>query len=193
MADKTLVLDFGRCHWGKCVFCGYGRIHGKTSGLRERLAEFLETLGEGDTIKVFGSGSFFDEKQIPEQDREFFVKQCRQKGVGAVTVESRPEFINKKVLEEFEGIDLTVAIGLESSSDSLRKKLCKGFTRKDYEGAVKWAKKLIEVTPHFPAPWRYLVASLALLGRMGEARAAKDQLLHLQPHENLQLLRSFFA
>ena len=53
-----------------------------------------------------------------------------------------------------------------------------------YEQAADWAKKLTESTPDFPGGWRYLVASLALAGRLEEARAAKDQLLRVSPHDS---------
>ncbi len=59
-----------------------------------------------------------------------------------------------------------------------------------YEQAVEWARKTVEVTPEFPGGWRYLAGSLAFLGRLEEARAAKDQLLRLMPHENLRLVRA---
>jgi TolB-like protein/Flp pilus assembly protein TadD len=59
-----------------------------------------------------------------------------------------------------------------------------------YEQAVKWAKKTTEVSPNFPGGWRYLVASLAHLDRMEEARVAKDQLLRLSPDENLRRMRA---
>jgi Flp pilus assembly protein TadD len=59
-----------------------------------------------------------------------------------------------------------------------------------YEQCVEWARKTIEVTPEFPAAWRYLAGSLALLDRTEEARAAKDQLLRLMPHESLRLVRA---
>jgi adenylate cyclase len=58
-----------------------------------------------------------------------------------------------------------------------------------YEEAIGWAKKTIEATPDFPGG-RYLAASLAQLGRLEQARAAKDQLLQLIPHENLRLVRA---
>ena len=59
-----------------------------------------------------------------------------------------------------------------------------------YEQSVEWAQKTIEVTPEFPGGYRYLAASHAFLGRMNEARAAKDRLLRLMPHENLRLVRA---
>jgi len=62
------------------------------------------------------------------------------------------------------------------------------FGMGDYQAVVAWAEKTIEVAPKSPAAWRYLTASLAHLGRMEEARAAKDQLLRLLPKENLRLV-----
>lgn len=59
-----------------------------------------------------------------------------------------------------------------------------------YEKSAEWARKTIQVTPEFPAPWRYLAASLAHLGRLEEAEAAKDQLLRVMPHESLRLVRA---
>lgn len=59
-----------------------------------------------------------------------------------------------------------------------------------YEQAVAWAKKMIEVTPDFPAAWFYLAISLGNLDRLEEARAAGDQILRMMPHLNLRMLRA---
>jgi adenylate cyclase len=64
------------------------------------------------------------------------------------------------------------------------------FGTGDYESAARWAKKTIEVTPESPAAWRYLAASLAHLGRIEEARAAKDEILRIMPNESLRLVRA---
>lgn len=59
-----------------------------------------------------------------------------------------------------------------------------------YEQTVEWAKKMIEVTPDFPAAWFYLAISLGNLDRLEEARAAGDQILRMMPHLNLRMLRA---
>jgi TolB-like protein/Tfp pilus assembly protein PilF len=64
------------------------------------------------------------------------------------------------------------------------------FGAGNYEKSAEWARKTIEITPEFPAPWRYLTASLAHLGRIEEAEAAKDQLMRVMPHECLRLVRA---
>jgi TolB-like protein/Flp pilus assembly protein TadD len=67
------------------------------------------------------------------------------------------------------------------------------FGTANYEAAVEWAKKTIELTPESPPAWRYLAASLAHLNRMEEARAAKAQLLHIMPYHNLRHVRAAFS
>ena len=62
----------------------------------------------------------------------------------------------------------------------------------NYEQARDWAKRTTEVTPDFMAGWRYLAASLAYLGQLDEARAAKDQLLRVMPNDSLSYLRKSF-
>jgi TolB-like protein/Tfp pilus assembly protein PilF len=59
-----------------------------------------------------------------------------------------------------------------------------------YEQAVEWAKKMIEITPDFPAAWFYLAISLGNLDRLEEARAAGDQILRMMPQMNLGMLRA---
>jgi TolB-like protein/Flp pilus assembly protein TadD len=59
-----------------------------------------------------------------------------------------------------------------------------------YEEAVKAARKMIDAVPDIPIPWRYLIASLVHLGRIDEARAAKDQLLRIVPHQTLRQLEA---
>jgi len=63
------------------------------------------------------------------------------------------------------------------------------FGSGQYEQAAEWARTTTEALPEFPGGWRFLVASLAHLGRMDEAIAAKDQLLRILPHESLGLVR----
>jgi adenylate cyclase len=67
---------------------------------------------------------------------------------------------------------------------------CAEFGAGRYEQAVQWARRTIDVTPAFPAAWLYLTFSLALLDRLVEARAARDELLRVMPNCTLRLLRA---
>jgi tetratricopeptide (TPR) repeat protein len=64
------------------------------------------------------------------------------------------------------------------------------FAAGHYEEAVASARKMIEAVPESPVPLRYLISSLAHLGRMDEARAAKDRLLTVVPGQNLRMLKA---
>jgi hypothetical protein len=135
----VLILNSGRCSHGRCYFCGYGRLRGApptAENVIECFKRFFDQLSD-DEVKVFGSGSFLDEKQVPAEARAYFMRECAKKGVKRITVESRPEFVTPQVLAEFGGFDLTVAMGLESADDRLLKKLNKGYGTLEYSQAAK--------------------------------------------------------
>jgi hypothetical protein len=135
----VLILNFGRCSHGRCFFCGYGRLRGQEPSAGKVIECFRDffTRLDGDEVKVFGSGSFLDERQVPSEARRYFIAECRRLNVAKVTVESRPEFITPSVLREFEGLRLTVAMGLEAADDALLKKLNKGYGTVEYASAAK--------------------------------------------------------
>ncbi len=104
--------------------------------LKKKFDRFFESFS-GDEIKIFGSGSFLDEKQILKEGRKYFIRRCKEAGVKKLTIESRPEFITKEKLDEFGFLELAVAIGLEIANDKILDKLKKGFHLRDFEKAVK--------------------------------------------------------
>jgi len=63
------------------------------------------------------------------------------------------------------------------------------FGAGQYDQAAYWARKMIGASREDPGAWRYLTASLALLGRRDEACAAKDELLRLMPGESIRWIR----
>jgi len=138
-----LILNSGKCAWGKCIFCGYGRIEGMKPGyenLKLIFDNFFNKLFRkkfNQKIKVFGSGSFLDDSQVPQKARRYFIEKCRVYGVEKLTVESRPEFITREKLDEFKGIDLSVAIGLEAADDMVLDMIKKGFHLRDFEAAAE--------------------------------------------------------
>ncbi len=139
MPEKVLVLKSGTCSWAKCCFCGYGRMpgnHPTYANLKKDFDSFFKDVKSGDTIKIFGSGSFLDEKQVPIDSRKYFIDKCLEKEIKKLFIESRPEYVRKEALDEFAGLDLTVAIGLEAADDAVLDKINKGFHVRDYEEAA---------------------------------------------------------
>lgn len=139
--EKTLLLNSGKCSWGKCFACGWGRLASPRLGIHELKKKIDDLFHEmknekADRLKVFASGSFLDDAQFPKAIRKYIARSCADARIGLV-VESRPEFITKENMEDFRGAKLTVAIGLESGDDNVLKKYNKGFATEDYVRAAK--------------------------------------------------------
>ncbi|MHA1848734.1 MAG: archaeosine biosynthesis radical SAM protein RaSEA, partial [Promethearchaeota archaeon] len=137
---------------GGCFMCGYNN---DTPGVDVPqdlvLKQFTEALSRHEldfkdnddiVLKIFNSGSFFDNKEISEQTRqEIFKKISEIDSIKEVALESRPEFLTEEnvasirdVLDETKRIE--VGIGLESWNDTVRNDFInKQFSRDDFLNA----------------------------------------------------------
>ena len=99
-------------------------------------------------VKIFVSGSFLNEDEIPREARDEILKLLnKEENVEEVVVESRPEYVNEEVMEACCSLIpdkiFEVSIGLESSSDYIKEyKINKGFSNEDFERAVNVVKSL---------------------------------------------------
>ncbi|MBN3037135.1 MAG: DUF5591 domain-containing protein [Candidatus Diapherotrites archaeon] len=137
MTTKTLVLASGQCSWRGCIFCGYSKTEPAPVNMARQCADLDRLFVEGgfDELKIFCSGSFLDDRQFTPEFRRRLARKCMDKHV-PLTVESRPEFVTAEALGDFEGVEFTVAIGLETSDPALLRKLNKGFTPDDFARAA---------------------------------------------------------
>jgi radical SAM enzyme (TIGR01210 family) len=107
---------------------------------RDSIEDFQMLLkNDFEKIKIFTSGSFLDEKELPESVRMTVLDLIKEKGVKELTIETRPEYAEEALaVQSYVGdITLEVALGLESSNDRiLRFCINKGFTYADFEKAV---------------------------------------------------------
>lgn len=145
MKEEAFYFSSGGCSWAKCYFCGYGKIRGPEAtfeNCKRQIDGFFEKIGyKTKRIRVFGSGSFLDEKQFPKKARTYFLEKCKKAGIKNILFESRPEFINGGVLKDFKDFYYTVAIGLEVADDLMLKGINKGITLAGYIKATKIVKK----------------------------------------------------
>lgn len=145
--EKVIILESGKCSWGKCIFCSFG----KKEPVALSLAEFKERIersinGKINALKFFNSGSFLDEAQISKEMRQYLFAKCKESGISELIVECRAEHVNEKKLDEIKceingGLKLTFAIGLEVADDGVLKKICKGMTLGQYGRAVGELRK----------------------------------------------------
>jgi len=155
---KTLTIIFksAGCRWGKaggCTMCGYvydcasepptledyKTQLGKAMRRAEKFPEFM--------VKIFTSGSFLDEQEVPREARDAILKTLADNPkVAKVLVETRPNFVTEENVQDcikiLEDKPFELAFGLETSSDRIRKdSINKGFTFRDFVGAAEIAKK----------------------------------------------------
>ncbi len=140
----TAIITTRGCSWRKCYMCSYWSESRALSDefLKSQLDEVLDKLGEIRILKVFTSGSFLDEREMPAELRAYFLDRCRELGVEKLIIESRPEFIDSKKLKDFKGLQVEVGIGLETANDFIREHcINKGFSFSDFARAAEILKR----------------------------------------------------
>ncbi len=147
----TIIFRSGGCTWSQCRMCSYRheRYPGHPSPesiaghLRSQLAWVTRQYRSEDyqMVKIFTSGSFFDPEEVPV---EFLVEVASVFRGKLIIAETRPEFVDPDILSPFiEKLDngtwkipLYCAMGLETSSDTIRdKSINKGFSFEDFRHA----------------------------------------------------------
>ncbi len=104
----------------------------------EQIEWALARLPEVKHLKLYNSGSFFDERAIPEEDYKKIAELVSN--FETLIVESHPNLINDKCLHFKEMLkpELEVALGLETVYPEILKVLNKQMTLKDFGDAVSF-------------------------------------------------------
>jgi hypothetical protein len=104
----------------------------------EQIAWALKQLPEARNLKLYNSGSFFDERAIPEEDYKSIASLVEN--FETVIVESHPRLINEKCLNFRDMLkpDLQIALGLETVHTAVLRKLNKQMTLEDFRNSVSY-------------------------------------------------------
>lgn len=153
----VFILPTRGCSWalaksGGCSICGYIYDNPQESNFDLIVSSIKNTLrrtiDEGKfSVKIFTSGSFLDEKELPIEIQTTIIKEiATYKQVEEVVLESRPEYINEKILQNLaksiEMNKIEIAIGLESANNNiLKNSINKGFFWEDFEKSAKLVLK----------------------------------------------------
>jgi hypothetical protein len=132
-----------------CSYLLDGSSHNPTSDeIIQQFSQSLSKLKGAErplSVKVYTSGSFFDEEEVPLDARSRILEMVSEyDGISELVLESRPEYVTKSalsdVVEHTKDIAVEIGIGLESSNDRVRS-LCvnKGFDFADFKVAVQQA------------------------------------------------------
>ncbi len=125
--EKSVVTNVGKCSWGKCIFCGWGKRMGNETP-EEIKEKFEKAISQRPKrLKVFTSGSFFDDAQFPPWLRLWLADRLDRSCVEELQLESLPDFITYEKLQPFlrRSYELIMALGLEVADNEALKALGK--------------------------------------------------------------------
>ena len=135
----TIILNTGGCRWaraGGCTMCGYvaESVEGGSVAHEDLLTQVEacldherahadELTGDRTTaaqVKIYTSGSFLDEREVPAETREAIAETFADRD--RIVVESLPDFVDREKVTDFtsRGLATDVAIGLETATDRVR-------------------------------------------------------------------------
>ncbi len=158
----TIILRTVGCRWayesGGCTMCSYLMDSSPTKINAENIINQFEYALDkyGDnilknpknySIKLFTSGSFLDEFEVPREAKSYIFKRIDEIGIKELAIESRPEYITKNNLELIrncidDSINVEIGVGIESLNEEIRNiSIHKGVSTKDIEKAIKSSKK----------------------------------------------------
>jgi radical SAM enzyme (TIGR01210 family) len=145
----TIILNTGGCRWaraGGCTMCGYvaESVEGGTVPHEDLMAQIDHCLDHerenaddpAALIKIYTSGSFLDEREVPAETRRAIAETFADRE--RIVVESLPDFVDREKIREFtdRGLDCDVAVGLETATDRVRRDCVnKYFEFADFEAA----------------------------------------------------------
>ncbi len=161
--EFTIILRTKGCSWalgdsGGCSMCGYigdsnidpvdpkHIFHQFEYAMKNKENE-INSSKDDFVLKIFNSGSFFDDEEIPENIRtKIYDKIKNNDKIKEVVIESRAEYLTELKLEAIRNAlqdkYVEVAIGLESVDDHIRNNyINKGLLYNDFLKAVDLCKK----------------------------------------------------
>ncbi|GGN07014.1 archaeosine biosynthesis radical SAM protein RaSEA [Halarchaeum nitratireducens] len=152
----TIILNTGGCRWaraGGCTMCGYvaESVEGGSVGhdaLMDQIQACLdheaeEADDESGLVKIYTSGSFLDEREVPAETRSAIADTFADRE--RIVVESLPDFVEAERVSDFTdvGLETDVAVGLETATDRVRHDCVnKYFDFADFEDAAAEARSV---------------------------------------------------
>ena len=143
--DTAIIFLTNRECPFRCLMCDLWKNTTDDSvpggAIPEQIEWALKQLPAARNLKLYNSGSFFDERAIPAEDYKSIASLVSD--FETVIVESHPRLINEKCLNFRKMLkpDLQVALGLETVHAGVLRKLNKQMTQEDFSKAVSYLKQ----------------------------------------------------
>lgn len=156
--------------------CGYREASLRSVSEEDLLRQLDQALAsyKGEPfVKIYTSGSFLDDNEVPPAVRQRFYEAFS--GCSRLLFESRPEFITEESVKAVPK-NVTVALGLESSSpEVLERAVHKGFTPDDIRRAGLLLKRSgLMVRTYLLLKTPFMTESMAIRDAVASARFADE-------------------
>lgn len=144
----TIILRTTGCYWAKkegCIMCGYSKEASdlvRPENILKQLEYVRENVSSVELVKIFTSGSFFDSAELSKEIRSKTYDFVEDLGSRKLIVESRPEFVQEAREAIERDFILEVGIGVESTSDFVRRMIRKGFTFEEFRKASEFLRDI---------------------------------------------------
>lgn len=152
----VLILRTRGCAWARasgCSFCGYigdSSDEVTEAHLDEQLSAALERFRGQPFFKIYTSGSFLDDEEVPPAFQRRVLEGLPARGTRRLLVETLPRFATEEkvggLVDAFKGgggSDVELALGLESATPSvLRHSVNKPARVEDFLEAAGTARRL---------------------------------------------------
>jgi archaeosine synthase beta-subunit len=143
--DTAIIFLTNRECQYHCLMCDLWKnttdVSVPVGSIPQQIEMALDQIAPARHLKLYNSGSFFDEKAIPSADYEKIADMVS--GFETVIVESHPRLVNEKCLRLRDMLkpELQVAMGLETVHPEILRNLNKRMTLEDFENTVKFLSK----------------------------------------------------
>ncbi len=151
---RSKGCDWSTTKGGGCFMCGhyFGTTAGNPLPKGAFYIQFLEEYKKFDFSKypmlcIYNAGSILNDEEIPRDELyKIFKEISSNNNIKCVVIESRPEYIDDKVLSDIHHImknnRVEIGVGLETANENIRD-LCinKGFTFQEYEEIAHKVRK----------------------------------------------------
>ena len=139
-----LVLRTPPCEYNQCTMCGFDNNAGKNIRLQNIQRQYQngivgEDFSDIRRIDFPTAGSFYNDRELSPESRNYLFSEVSQLPVDSVMVETRVDYLTEEKIRESksylrEDQNIELAIGLESADDNIRNKvLRKGLSKKGFE------------------------------------------------------------
>ena len=140
----TVFLTNRECPW-RCVMCDLWKntlTHSVPVGAITQQIEYaLAALPAARQIKLYNSGSFFDERAIPKEDYESIARIARK--FERTIVECHPSLVGESCVafRDMIGTQLEVAMGLETAHPEVLDRLNKRMTLDQFSRSAEYLRR----------------------------------------------------